>query len=185
MRSLNPLRSSPCPALLVASVLASACSAPPWTDPGTHFGEAIDRRLVGVWQVEHVEVYALEGLSALDAEGGSTLGQTWERTDRTNALLREERLTIRHVLNEDGTYLHTLDWADAPERRFVESGTWSCSAPDVISCINALDEPSSLPQAEVLHLDEVTLLVRMVFEGESQGKAEILRHRRITGPLQD
>jgi hypothetical protein len=136
--------------------------------------------LAGVWSVEHVEVFAKEGLSSLSSDGAAAIRDTWSHTDRTNALLREQRLKILHTLKADGTYVHTLDWADAPQRRVEESGTWTIDGDGVIRCVNSTGEASSLPEARVLSMDETSLIVRMDFSGLSGGQAEIIRHRRLT-----
>ncbi|MEM7515772.1 MAG: hypothetical protein AAF368_02455 [Planctomycetota bacterium] len=138
--------------------------------------EEVARCLTGVWSVEHIEVFATEGLSSLSAGQVESLTETWRRTDRTNTLLRERQLTILHELNADGTYTHTLDWVEAPEQRFVESGTWAMEKTDVISCANSTGEASSLPSARVLYADLSTLIVRMDFEE----RAEIIRHCRVS-----
>jgi hypothetical protein len=135
-------------------------------------------RLAGVWSVEHVEVFAKDGVSSLPSDQATSLTESWTRTDRTNALLREQKLAILHTLDADGTYAHTLDWADAPERRFEESGTWTIDVAGVIRCFNSTGGRSSLPEARVLHMDDSSLIVRMDFSGPATGQAEIVRHRR-------
>lgn len=137
-------------------------------------------RLAGVWSVEHVEVFAREGLSSLPSDEAAAIAQTWASTDRTNTLLREQRLSILHTLNADGTYTHSLDWADAPQRRIEESGTWTIDGDGVIRCVNSTGEASSLPEARVLSMGDSSLIVRMDFSGPSAGQAEIIRHRRLT-----
>jgi hypothetical protein len=137
-------------------------------------------RFAGVWSVEHVEVLAREGLSSLLSDQAAAIKETWTHTDRTNALLREQRLSIVHSLNPDGTYTHNLDWVDAPERRVEESGTWTIDSEGVIRCVNSTGEASSLPEARVLYMDDSSLIVRMDFSGPSAGQAEIIRHRRLT-----
>lgn len=136
--------------------------------------------LAGVWSVEHVEVLAREGLSALPADEAADIKETWTHTDHTNTLLREQRLSIVHTLNADGTYTHNLEWADPPGRRVEESGTWTIDSAGVIRCVNSTGEASSLPEANVLYMDDSSLIVRMYFSGPSAGQAEIIRHRRLT-----
>lgn len=136
-------------------------------------------RLAGVWSVEHVEVLAREGLSALPSDQAAAIARTWAGTDRTNTLLREQRLSILHTLRADGTYTHSLDWADSPQRRIEESGTWTIDGDGVIRCVNSTGDPSSLPEARVLLMDDSSLIVRMDFSGPSAGQAEIIRHRRL------
>lgn len=137
-------------------------------------------RLAGVWSVEYVEVLAREGLSALPADEAAAIKETWTHTDRTNTLLREQRLSIVHTLNADGTYTHNLEWADPPGRRVEESGTWTIDSTGVIRCVSGTGEASSLPEATVLYMDDSSLIVRMYFSGPSAGQAEIIRHRRLT-----
>jgi hypothetical protein len=149
------------------------------TQPGT-WQSAAHGRLAGVWYVEHVEVFAKEGLSSLGSDGAAAIAQTWASTDRTNTLLREQRLSIVHTLNADGTYTHNLEWADPPGRRVEESGTWTIDSAGVIRCVNNTGDPSSLPEARVLSMDDSSLIVRMDFSGPSAGQAEIIRHRRLT-----
>ena len=135
--------------------------------------------VVGTWRVEHVEVFAASGLSDLSEERVASLRNTWSRTDRTNEQLRNETLAILHLLNEDGSYEHSLDWAATPDRRFVEVGTWSIDEQGVLRCVNQDGGPSSLPEAQVLFMDDFTLIVRMEFpDKESGGTSEIVRHRR-------
>ncbi len=148
------------------------------TKPGA-WQSAAHGRLAGIWSVEHVEVFAKEGLSPLGSDGAAAIAQTWASTDRTNTLLREQRLSILHALHADGTYTHTLDWADAPERRIEESGNWTIDGDGVIRCVNNTGDPSSLPEARVLSMDDSSLIVRMDFSGRSAGQAEIVRHRRL------
>ncbi len=136
-------------------------------------------RLAGVWAVEHVEVFARNGAASLPEEQSTSLRRSWSRTDQTNSLLREQKLTILHTLNANGTYTHTLDWADAPERRFEESGTWTIDSAGVLRCVNSNGKASSLPEARVLHIDDATLIVRVDFTGAAAGQSEIIRHRLI------
>jgi hypothetical protein len=136
-------------------------------------------RLAGVWAVEHVEVFARNGAASLPEEQSTSLRGSWSRTDQTNSLLREQKLTILHTLNANGTYTHTLDWADAPERRFEESGTWTIDSAGVLRCVNSNGKASSLPEARVLHIDDATLIVRVDFTGAAAGQSEIIRHRLI------
>lgn len=150
------------------------------TKPGA-WQSAAHRRLAGVWAVEHVEVFAKEGLSSLSPDLAAAIAQTWASTDRTNTLLREQRLSIVHTLNADGTYTHNLEWADPPGRRVEESGTWAIDSDGVIRCVNSTGDPSSLPEARVLFMDDSSLIVRMDFSSPSAGQAEIVRHRRLTG----
>ena len=140
--------------------------------------EQLHSRLSGVWYVERVAVVADDGVTPLRVDERTPLLSAWNRADRTNALLRERDLTILHRLRPDGTYTRTLDWHDASESRVVESGIWSIDTSHVLRCINHSGARAALPEAQVVYLDDSTLILRIDLAGAAPGKARVERLRR-------